>query len=574
MTGYRRCATATSRPTVRRFALLASIGLIASFGLQRPAAAQVATAAAAQGGATSGLAAATIEAEPSGETFTLTFANRPIVVLRAKVLGRLPSERAAGAVRILNDLVAERITGPVDTRPVGGGTIITVGSRGVFGIAGPDIDELSGETMQSVTAQAVARLRQSLDEAVEARRAGALLSATVLAAIGLACGGLLLWGLLRGHRAVVQRLVDIAERKLTKTGLALTALRASRLFDFQRGVLTLITASLAIFVAYATITFVLRRFPYTRPWGESMRGYLLTTVGQLALGFVNAIPGLFTVALIFLATRFLIRLIGLWFTAVEQGRTQIRWLYPDTVQPTRRLVTVLSWLFALVVAYPYIPGSDTDAFKGIGVFVGLMMTLGSSGIVNQLMSGFMLTYSRALRLGDFVRIGDIEGTVLHLGVLSVKVKTIRGEEVTIPNGVVVSHTTTDYSRFAETGAVFTPTSVTIGYDVPWRQVQAMLLLAAERTPDLRKQPKPIVLQTGLEDFYVKYTLFVCLQRQDERPFALHALHANIQDVFNEYGVQIMSPNYVFDPAGPKVVSRKDWYAAPARQDVAPAASRD
>jgi small-conductance mechanosensitive channel len=292
----------------------------------------------------------------------------------------------------------------------------------------------------------------------------------------------------------------------------------------------------------------------------------LTTVANLGLGMVSAVPGLFTIALIFLITRFAARALGLWFHAVEAGRVTARWIHPETAPPTRRLVTALLWVFAVVVAYPYMPGSGTDAFKGISVFLGLMVSLGSTGLVNQLMSGFTLTYSRALRLGDFVRVGDVEGTVTHLGVLSTKIRTLRNEDVTIPNAVVVSQTTTDFSRYGDSFGVFTPTSVTIGYDAPWRQVQAMLLEAAARTPDLRKEPKPVVLQAGLEDFYVKYTLFVCLERQTSRPFTLAALHANILDVFNEYGVQIMSPNYVLDPSAPKVVAKKDWFAAPAKPD--------
>src|SRR4029077_3532881 len=123
-----------------------------------------------------------------------------------------------------------------------------------------------------------------------------------------------------------------------------------------------------------------------------------------------------------------------------------------------------------------------------------------------------------------------------------KLRTLKNEEVTIPNAVVVSTTTTDYTRLGETEGVFTPTSVTIGYNAPWRQVHALMLLAAERTPGIRSAPEPVVLQAGLEDFYVKYTLLVCLERQQSRPFTLDALHANIQDLFNEYGVQIMSPN--------------------------------
>jgi small-conductance mechanosensitive channel len=182
------------------------------------------------------------------------------------------------------------------------------------------------------------------------------------------------------------------------------------------------------------------------------------------------------------------------------------------------------------------------------------------------MSSFMITYSRALRLGDYVRVGDIEGTVTHVGMLSTKVKTPRREEVTIPNAVLVSHTTTNFSRFAESEGVYVPTPVTIGYDAPWRQVEALLLMAAERTPGVRREPNPVVFQTALQDFYVQYTLLVSLERPDRRGPVLNTLHANIQDAFNEYGVQIMSPNYEADPAAPKIVPKDRWFDAPGRAE--------
>jgi small-conductance mechanosensitive channel len=512
-----------------------------------------------------GAVAAAVGAERSGESFTFTFANRPIVILRARVLGRGPAERAAGAGRILGDLVAEGLSGPVESRAIDGGVMIMVASRGVFGLTPPDIDELAGETLQGVTAQTVTRLQLALTEALEARSPGRLLVSGALAGAGVAGGLLMLWGLFRARRKLAARLAEISKRKLAQAGIDDPAsLRASRLLELQRGLATAVASALALMVVYATLTFVLRRFPYTRPWGETMRGFLLTTVQTLGLGVIDAIPGLFTVVLILVITRYMARLLGLWFRAVELGRVRPRWIYPETAQPTRRIITTLLWLFAIVVAYPYLPGSQTEAFKGVSVFLGLMLTFGSSGLVNQIMSGFMVTYSRALRLGDFVRIGEVEGTVMHLGVLSTKLKTLRGEEATIPNAVVVGQTTTDYSRFAEAREVLTPTSVTIGYDTPWRQVQALLLLAAERTSGIVREPPPIVLQMALEDFYVRYTLFVGLERQERRWFTLHELHAQIQDLFNEHGVQIMSPNYVLDPKAPKVVAKKDWFAAPAR----------
>ena len=214
----------------------------------------------------------------------------------------------------------------------------------------------------------------------------------------------------------------------------------------------------------------------------------------------SAIPDLFTVLLILLITRFVVRLCQVMFQAVEEGRLSIPYAYPETAQSTRRLVTALIWLLGLVLAYPYLPGSNSDAFKGISVFLGVVLSLGSSGIVNQIMSGLTITYSRAVRVGDFVRIGDVEGTITQLGTLSTKVKTPRREEVTIPNAVVMGQVTTNYSRFADTEGVFVPTSLTIGYDTPWRQVQALLLLAAERTPGVRTEPKPVVRQTALAGF--------------------------------------------------------------------------
>jgi small-conductance mechanosensitive channel len=328
-------------------------------------------------------------------------------------------------------------------------------------------------------------------------------------------------------------------------------------------VLALIVA-MQLVAAYVILTFALRQFPYTRPWGESLGGLLSGTIGGIAQNAMGAFPGLLTVGVIILITRVIILLCDPWFDAAERGAITTSWVHPETAGTTRRLVSLALWMFAATVAYPYVPGSNTDAFKGASVFVGLILTLGSSGLVNQMMSGVMITYSRALRLGDFVKIGDVEGTVIHLGVLSTKIRTLRSEEITVPNAVVVSQTIIDYSRFDD--AVRTKTSATIGYDVPWRQVHAMLLIAAEHTPGIRKDPEPRVLQTALEDAAVKYTLTFCLEDQTTKYVTLSALHAQIQDQFNEHGVQIMSPHYEADPAAPKFVPKKDWFTAPARPD--------
>ena len=508
-----------------------------------------------------------VTVEPSTQAAALVFFNRPIVTLKATVLGRRPSDRTAAAVKALDEVVDSGIISPIEVSPFEGGVLVRVGPRAVFGLTSLDVDELSGESLDAVAQQTVTHLRQALAEAREARAPIALLRAALVALLALA----LTVGVLRviawAHDAVNGRLSAVAERTVARSQIAdLGVLRASRLLELQQRLAATLFIGLGLVVSYVGVTFVLRQFPYTRPWGESMKTFLLLNVERLGASMLNAIPGLFTVILIALFARVVARLIRVWFDAVQRGRIKARLVHPDTAQPTRRLLTALVWLFAIVMAYPYLPGSQSEAFKGMSVFLGLMVTFGSTGLVNQIMGGFMITYSRALRLGDFVRIGDVEGTVVHLGVLSTKIKTLFNEEVTVPNAVVVGQTITDYTRIGETEGVFTPTSVTIGYDAPWRQVHAMLLQAAERTPGLRREPKPAVIQASLDDFYVKYTLLVSLERQETRLRTFDALNANIQDVFNEHGVQIMSPNYVLDPAAPKVVAKKDWFAAPARPD--------
>jgi small-conductance mechanosensitive channel len=507
------------------------------------------------------------EPTPASEHVTLTYTNRPIARLRARVLYRPPRERAAAIVRRLDAFVDEGLTGPISTQKSADGVLVLIASRPAFGLTPPDVDELAGETLDGQVRDSVVALGQALHEAVELRTPAVLLRGALLALAATIVALALLWGIRRLHRALATRLIERASERLQRFPVGDPALlRASRVLEFARRLVMLVVIAAAALVTYSWLTFVLRQFPYTRPWGESLRGFFFDTATHLGLGFMRAMPGLFTVAVIFLVARFFVRLSNLLFEAVEQNRVSLPWVYPETAQPTRRLFVALLWLFAVVVAYPYLPGSGTDAFKGVSVFVGLMISLGSSGVISQMMSSFMITYSRALRIGDYVRIGDVEGTVTHMGMLSTKVKTPRREEVTIPNSVLVSNTTTNYSKFAGSDGVYVPTSVTIGYDTPWRQVEALLLMAADRTEGVRREPKPVVFQTALQDFYVQYTLLVSLEQPQLRGPVLNRLHANIQDVFNEYGVQIMSPNYEADPAAPKVVPKDRWFEAPGRSE--------
>ena len=511
------------------------------------------------------ITSAAASAQTSDPPATLSFANRPIVELRATIMSRSPAVRAETAERTLTSIAAENPDAAITASAFPQGTLISVGDRPVVVVFAADADPLAGESMSSKATEAVARLGVALRESGELRRPGQLLRGVLVAVGFTVLFVFLMWLLIRLDVRVASTLSNATERGLRRLpgGEVMVFVRAPRLVTW---LLHVIGVALGLLLTYSWLTGVLRRFPYTRPWGESLRTLFFSTVARVGRGIVDHIPDLLMILVIVVLTRFATKLIAFAFSAIEAGHLKVGGVYPETAQPTRRLIVALLWLFALVVSYEYIPGSDSDVFKGVSVFVGIVLSLGSSGIMNQVTSGTMLTYSRAVRLGDFVRIGDVEGTVTQLGTLSTKVRNARNEEITIPNSVVVSQAATNFSRHADTDGVFVPTSVTIGYDTPWRQIEALLLLAAERTSSVRRQPKPKVLQTALQDFYVQYTLLVCPEHPTLRVATLAALHANILDAFNEYGVQIMSPNYEADPEGRKVVPRSEWFAAPAKPE--------
>jgi small-conductance mechanosensitive channel len=308
---------------------------------------------------------------------------------------------------------------------------------------------------------------------------------------------------------------------------------------------------------------VLANFPLTQPLAERLSSFLLDMLEHFGEGMVVAVPGLLTIGVILFITKAANDVAGNVFANVYQGRSLIPGVHRDTAHATRRLLGVLIWGVGIAIAYPYLPVADSDAFKGLSVMFGFMLTLGSAGIVTQLMSGLVLIYSRALKVGDFVSIGEVTGVVKEMSVLSTKIINMRNEEVTIPNAVLVNNPIKNFTGAAGERGALVSTTVTIGYDTPWRQVHAMLIHAAEQTSGLRTEPKPFVIQKALQDFYVEYELYAYVDRPLERIQILSELHSRIQDEFNTYGVQIMSPNFVLQPKNNVVVNKENWFAEPA-----------
>jgi small-conductance mechanosensitive channel len=377
----------------------------------------------------------------------------------------------------------------------------------------------------------------------------------------------LAWVLRRGHAALGRRLVTLSEwhsRKLQWGGIEL--LQRERAAAVVRKLLSGVHSLVLVLLVYEWLSFVLARFPFTRVWGETLNSYLLNLLGLMGNAVVSAVPGLFTAVVIFYLARAATGMLGRFFDRIQQGEHSLAWLDADVAVPTRRIATAVVWLFALAMAYPYLPGAQTEAFKGLSVLVGLMISLGASNLVGQAASGLILTYGRVFRRGEYVRIADQEGTVTEVGMFATRIRTGLGEEVTISNTTILGSTTKNYSRAVQGEGYVLDTTVTIGYDTPWRQVHAMLQEAAARTEGVLATPAPQVFQTALSDWYPVYRLVCQAVPSEPRPRALllSALHANIQDVFNTYGVQIMSPQYIADPQTPKQVPPSQWYPAPAQ----------
>jgi small-conductance mechanosensitive channel len=500
---------------------------------------------------------------------TLEIWNRPIVTLRATFGARTPARRVELAAERIEDLPYAALTGEITRVPVGigevYGAIITVDGRLMFSLAEADVDAESGESFDAYATHAIDNLRDALHARAE-QREGQVLLRSFAHALPATLLFLAIVYLLSRTRSWITRQASAASeeslRRMSRLGLDVRRQVAVVLRLLATG----LTWAIAAVATYLWLTYALVQFPYTEPWGAQLGHFLRQTLGDLAQGLLYAVPRIVVIALIFGITRGAVGFVNAFFRNIERGWVRVAWFDAETARATRRLVVVMLWIFGLTAAYPHIPGSHSEAFRGISVFLGLVVSLGSTGLVNQVMSGFVVIYSRAMRSGDWVRVGEVEGRVKEIGMLSTKLSTVRREEVAIPNAVLVGTATTNYTSLAGSDGPLVTTAVTIGYDAPWRQVHALLELAASRTPGIRKTPEPRVLQRGLSDYYVEYQLLAHLERAEDRFEVLSALHANIQDAFNEAGVQIMSPHYVMQPPEPVVVPKEKWFAKPAERE--------
>jgi small-conductance mechanosensitive channel len=494
----------------------------------------------------------------------LTIANRDIVTLRTTVQGASPEVR----VRQINErvrLLSEReLTAPIKALRLvienRKGVAFYIGDRLVFVLYESDLDEGEKRSLDEIAEQVGKHLEGAVAALIEQGHGAVLVKGVLWSLLATAVMLMAMWAIRKATVLVLERL----EARVLSAN-ADTRLRwAGQAWLLVKRVAQLILLTLWISVAYLWFTYVLDKFPLTQPLADRLSGLLVDILGRMGEGAITSLPGLVSVAVILFLTKAANDVAGNVFSSVSLGRSLIPGVHKDTANATRRLVGVLVWAVGIAIAYPYLPLADSESFKGLSVMFGFMLTLGSAGVVTQMMSGLVLIYSRALKVGDFVSIGEVMGVVKEMGALSTKIINMRNEEVTIPNAVLVGSPIKNFTgAFGERGALIS-TTVTIGYDTPWRQVHAMLIQAAEMTSGLRSEPKPFVMQKALQDYYVEYELYAYVDRPLERIQIMSELHSHIQDQFNTYGVQIMSPHFMMQPEKNVVVGKEDWFAAPAR----------
>jgi small-conductance mechanosensitive channel len=350
----------------------------------------------------------------------------------------------------------------------------------------------------------------------------------------------------------IQRRIESVENKSFKL------IRSGQLWKAFNILFKTLRIGVAVLLIASFLNYILGLFPWTSNIATYTLKLFLDPIISMGNGILHFIPSLAFLVIIFLVTRYLLKLIKLLFTGLQNGDIVIGSFYPDWAMPTFRILRTLIIAFAVVIAYPYIPGSSSSAFKGVSVFMGLLLSLGSSSFISNVIAGYSLTYRRAFKRGDRIKVNESDGFVEEQSLLVTRLRSIKDEEIVIPNSVLINSSIINYtSRAMELGLIL-HTVVGIGYETPWRQVDAMLKLAADRTEGLLKDPAPFVLKLSLGDFAVNYEINAYCNDVSRMHLYYNALHQNILDVFNENNVQIMTPAYVMDPPEPKVVPEDLW----------------
>jgi small-conductance mechanosensitive channel len=298
-----------------------------------------------------------------------------------------------------------------------------------------------------------------------------------------------------------------------------------------------------VMILYIAFPLVFSIFTFTRGWADDLLNLVWSPFKSMFIAIWHYLPNLFSILAIFFVMKYFVRLVKYIFSEIESEKLKISGFHADWAMPTYSIVKFLLYAFMFVLIFPYLPGSDSNIFKGVSVFLGILFSLGSSSAIANMVAGLVITYMRPFKIGDRIKLGDISGDVVEKTLLVTRLRTVKNEEITIPNSSILSGNTINYSAYTKTDGLIVHTNVTIGYDVPWKEMHQALIDASLLTEGILPDPKPFVLQTSLDDFYITYQLNAYTREANRQAGVYSVLHQNIQDVCNQRGIEIMSPHY-------------------------------
>jgi len=481
----------------------------------------------------------------------VTLEGRPVIEIRSAAGAQTPAMLARRASQDLRTLADSTVSPEqLEVRDLPPYTMVGLVAKDGRFTPRLAVDDRAGAAFGISREQLARQYRDQLRGAIRQYRSShtplSWLRGTALALLVLAI--YLLW--IRGQNGLNRRWAAWIDQRARQGSLGLR-LGGNQVLDSQQGreALQLLRRighwSLLLLISYLLIPLLLGLFPPTQVIAEGLRAHLWRVVESLLNGLFASIPSLLTIALILALTRLAMQGCRAWFLAIERGRLQFPGFYPEWARPTSRLAAAAILMVGLVIAFPYVPGSGSKVFQGAGLFVGVLAALGSSAVATNVISGLMLIYTRAFQEGDRVEINGVVGRVQDRDLLVTRIQTPRDELVSIPNATVITSSIINFSfsRREIQRPVAVATTVTIGYDVPWRQVRALLLQAAGSTAGIAADPAPLVLQTSLNDFHISYELNAHVLEVDRYRETLSDLLAAIQDSFAAADVEIMSPGY-------------------------------
>ena len=487
--------------------------------------------------------------ETLGEVFPVMLDNQELFTIRQGIGSFSAQERAKSITARIEKIADDDVLSPEDLTikidPEDKNPSIILGDTVIATITSKDA-KLHAVSQEVLAERALAKMKAAIVRYRQERQPDNLLKDAVLTVSATLATVLIFWVIIFISSRVfpqIQRLITSLVPGVVFQNFEIISSQTIGIFSLR--VLQFIRTLIILTILYFYLTFVLRLFPWTRKFGDGFLQYFFSALEVVSQEIAKYLPSIFIILIIVFITHYLLRAIKPFFTGLERENLVINGFYPDWAKPTYNLLSLLIIALAIVIAFPYLPGFNSPAFQGVSVFLGVLFSLGSTSAIANVVGGIILIYTRSFQLGDKISIGDVIGDVIEKGLLVTRIRTPANRIITIPNSSLLNTNVINFSvsqrEFKQ--PLILQTTVTLGYDLPWRKVHATLKEAALATKFIVSEPAPFVLQTSLDDFYVSYQLNAYTDHPSKMVYIYSELHQNIQDKCNEVGIEIMSPHY-------------------------------